>query len=141
MELTKKQNKAFEILARGIKRKYPFIKGIVVNENDKPDLVLFVKIIIDYDKFFEYTGEDPKKSVFWDRESLKSFYDRYAFSTLLPLVDNENYGAKFTEKMSDDLDMIYKALPEDYQVKFKPEWSDKFYTVKIVSIELKIYVE
>ena len=141
MELTKKQNKAFEILARGIKRKYPFIKGIVVDENDKPDLVLFVKLIIDYDKFFEYAKEEPKESKLWDRESLKSFYNRFNFATVLPLIDNENYGIKFTEKISNDLDIIYKALPEDYQIKFKPEWSNNFYTVKIVSIELKIYVE
>lgn len=141
MELTKKQNKAFEMLARGIKRKYPFIKGIMVNEDDKFDLVLFVKIIIDYDKFFEYAGDEHKRNQLWDRESLKSFYDRYGFSTLLSLIDDEKYGMKFTEKMSNDLNDIYKALPEDYQIKFKPGWSENFYTVKIVSIELKIYVE
>lgn len=142
MELTKKQNKAFEILARGIKRKYPFIKGLILDEEGEADLVIFVKVIVDYDKFFEYADEKPKKEEYWDRETLKDFYDRYRFSTLIPLIDNrEKYGYKFTEKIADDLNNIYKGLPDDYKINFKPKWSDNFYTVKISTVEFKIELE
>jgi hypothetical protein len=141
MELTKNQDKGFQILARGIKRKFPFIKGFqFFNDDDskEPDILTFLEVIIDAKKFFEVTNAEPEQYVKYNINNLEKYFGQWKPSTLSFIVSdefNDKYTRDYNEMLESELGKIYDGLPDNYKVFVESKWGDGVYptTPRIMS--------
>jgi hypothetical protein len=133
MELTKNQDKGFQILARGIKRKFPFIKGFqFFNDDDsnEPTILTFLEIIIDAKKFFEVNNVEPEQYVKYNIDNLEVYFGQWKPSTLSFIVSdefNDKFNRDYNEKLESELGKIYDGLPDNYKVFVKSSWDDGVY--------------
>ncbi len=145
---TKSQDKGFDIVARAIKRKYPFIKGLIFDEKPKMDVILFVGLIVDYDKFFEVTGEDEDPFIKErSRKSAVSYFKSFGkISTFMTMIDpkssnKDKYSWDFMDEITKEMNKIYNGLPKNYQIYFKPIWSEKEILVNLHAMGITVDVD
>jgi len=144
----KNQDKGFEIVARAIKRKYPFIKGLIFDEKPKMDVILFVGLLVDYDKFFEVTGEDedPFLKERSSRFKVSYFKSFGKLSTFTSMMDPKNrnkdkYSWDFMDEITKEMNKIYNGLPKNYQIYFKPVWSEKEILVSLHAMGITVDID
>jgi hypothetical protein len=145
---TKSQDKGFDIVARAIKRKYPFIKGITFDEKPKMDVILFVGLIVDYYKFFEVTGEDEDTFLKERGDKFKITYFKSfgRLSTFTSMIDpksrgKDKYSWNFMEGITKEMNKIYNGLPKNYQLYFKPVWAEKEILVSLHAMNITIVID
>jgi len=119
----KKKGRDIQMLERIIKKKYPFITGLEVNEIK--DSFIFLNVHFDLNMFYELTKTSPPQryieNEWWDLlEEKGSYFMRY--------VDKEenNKVNKISSNIERDLSQIYKVLPKNVIHTKYESWDDDY---------------
>lgn len=119
----KKKGRDIQMLERIIKKKYPFITGLEVNEIK--DSFIFLNVHFDLNMFYELTKTSPPQryieNEWWDLlEEKGSYFMRY--------VDKEenNKVNKISSNIEKELGQIYKVLPKNVIHTKYESWDDDY---------------
>jgi hypothetical protein len=121
-ELTPNQRRGIDLLVKSLKKKYNFITGWNVEDDDmKYDNTLFIGLTIDSEKTSDYYG-------FRIRPTIKRFLDEkddywYGRSISNPTVyldlpDNNDDGYQSKVRMNELVNTLYQQLPEKLQRRY-----------------------
>ena len=119
----KKKGRDIQMLEKLMKKKYPFITDIEVNQID--DSFIYLNIHFDLNMFYTITKTSPTKRYFenewWDMLKEKgSYFMRYVDSEE---KDNVN---KISTNIEKDLNLIYKVLPKNVIHTKYESWTDDY---------------
>jgi hypothetical protein len=119
----KKKGRDIQMLERLIKKKYPFITGLEVNEIKES--FIFLNVHFDLNMFYDITKTSPPQryieNEWWDLLKEKgSYFMRY--------VDKEenNKVNKISSNIEKELGQIYKVLPKNVIHTKYEDWSDDY---------------
>ena len=121
-ELTPNQRRGIDLLVKSLKKKYNFITGWNVEDDDlRYDNTLFIGLTIDSEKTSDYYG-------FRIRPTIKRFLDEkddywYGRSVSNPTVyldlpDNNDDGYQSKVRMNELVNTLYQQLPEKLQRRY-----------------------
>ncbi len=119
----KKKDKGFQMLERLMKKKYPFITGLEVNEI--ADSIIGINVHFDLNMFYDITKTSPPQryveNEWWDMlEEKGSYFMRYVEKEE---KDNVN---KVSHSIEKDLNQIYKVLPKNVIHTKYESWDDDY---------------
>ena len=119
----KKKDKGFQMLERLMKKKYPFITGLEVNEI--ADSIIGINVHFDLNMFYDITKTSPPQryveNEWWDMlEEKGSYFMRYVEKEE---KDNVN---KVSSNIERDLSQIYKVLPKNVIHTKYESWDDDY---------------
>ena len=136
MELNDKQLKGLELVGKAIKKKYPSIKDIRLDNGyntQEYKNVLFLSIYLD----FKELGDKYKLEV-------EPYHERIISNTLGPWYYSDsmtteeisNFFYDWRKELGDTLNLYYKQLPDELVKKQKPfDWSDSEYHIDLVPFD------
>lgn len=121
---TEKQKKGIDLAVRGIKKKYPFIKGWEFTYDfDKYTMSVYIDLLIDWFEMADFY--DKKIKDYWKRTYKENGPTGLKTSSLSALMDTEGEpmfdGPTFNEmyeankKINSDLNSMYQYLPNDFK--------------------------
>lgn len=148
-ELTEDQKRGFIFLEKGIKKVFPFIRGLDFSNIDILDYNIYVNIEVDFIKFLKF--ENVPMSDHHSKYGLKNakdFFKDYTIAYLFPLVDRkyiDDYTNDYNKKINENLTNIYKSLPSRFTIKNEhhdPYNYETRYYVKSVHVnEYTVYID
>ena len=119
----KKKGRDIQMLEKIIKKKYPFITGLEVNEIKES--FIFLNVHFDLNMFYDLTKTSPPQryieNEWWDLlEEKGSYFMRY--------VDKEenNKVNKISRNIEKELGQIYKVLPKNVIHTKYESWDDEY---------------
>jgi hypothetical protein len=117
----KKKGRDIQMLERLMKKKYPFITGLEVNEIEES--FIYLNIHFDLNMFYDLTKTSPPQKYieneWWDMlEEKAPYFMRYVESEE---KDNVN---KISRNIEKDLNQIYKVLPKNVIHTKYESWDD-----------------
>ena len=119
----KKKDRGIQMLERLIKKRYPFITGLEVNEIKES--FIFLNVHFDLNKFYEITKTSPPQryieNEWWDMlEEKGSYFMRYVEEEEKDKVN------KISHNIEKELNQIYKVLPKNVVHTKYEDWSDDY---------------
>lgn len=148
-ELTEDQKRGFIFLEKGIKKVFPFIRGLDFNNIDILNYNIYVNIEVDFIKFLKFENVPMQQHhINYGLKNAKNFFKDYTIAYLFPLVDRpyiDNYTNDYNEKINENLTNIYKSLPSRFTIKnehYNPFDDETKYFVKPVRVnEYTVYID
>ncbi len=140
MEITEKQEKGIELLTKGLRRKFPFILGVEINEIN--EYHIWVVIIVEFTKFLKFYNVPPSRfHLKFGLETSKQYFKDYRNpGFLLGLVDDEykdEFGYEYNNKMENFLSGLYNSLPEEYTL----QYNGRANLIKIWGYQIEVDVD
>ena len=130
MGLNKKQEKGIDLVIKSVSKKFPFIKGWVLNELTDDASIIFIDLYIDIEEYLKNFDLYPSKFIqeYSDKKGISSGLLWY-WGSEEPNGDyvgtddeaNAKYsetGKRINEHIREILKDRYEQLPEEYQVRF-----------------------
>jgi hypothetical protein len=119
----KKKGKDIQMLEKLMKKKYPFITGLEVNEIKES--FIFLNVHFDLNMFYDLTKTSPPQryieNEWWDLlEEKGSYFMRYVESEEKDKVN------KIGHNIDKDLNQIYKVLPKNVIHTKYEDWTDDY---------------
>lgn len=118
MEFTKKEERGFELVVKAMRKKFPFITFIEIEEIGKYHI--WVSIGVEMLSFLKYYNLPP--SDFHLRrgvEDTRDYYKDYSGSGyVFGMIDDEyqdEFSNDYNKKMENLMNGLYNALPEEYK--------------------------
>ena len=117
----KKKGRDIQMLEKIMKKKYPFITGLEVNEIKES--FIFLNVHFDLNMFYDITKTSPPQryieNEWWDMlEEKGSYFMRYVES------EEKDKVIKISSKIEKDLNQIYKVLPKNVIHTKYEDWTD-----------------
>ena len=119
----KKKGRDIQMLEKIMKKKYPFITGLEVNEIKES--FIFLNVHFDLNMFYDLTKTSPPQryieNEWWDMlEEKGSYFMRYVESEEKDKVN------KISHNIEKDLNHIYKVLPKNVIHTKYESWDDEY---------------
>ena len=119
----KKKGRDIQMLEKIMKKKYPFITGLEVNEIKES--FIFLNVHFDLNMFYDLTKTSPPQryieNEWWDMlEEKGSYFMRYVESEEKDKVN------KISHNIEKDLNQIYKVLPKNVIHTKYESWDDEY---------------
>ena len=120
----KKKGRDIQMLEKLMKKKYPFITGLEVNEIKES--FIFLNVHFDLNMFYDLTKTSPPQryieNEWWDLlEEKGSYFMRYVESEEKDKVN------KIGSNIERDLNQIYKVLPKNLIHTKYEDWTDDYF--------------
>jgi hypothetical protein len=121
MEITEKQEKGIELLTKSLRRKFPYIIGVEINEIN--EYHIWVVIIVEFTRFIKFYNVPPSSfHVKFGLVNAKQYFKDYRNpGYLFGLVDDEykdEFGNEYNNKMENFLSGLYNSLPKEYTLQY-----------------------
>jgi hypothetical protein len=127
VELTKEQEKGFEILTRTLIRKFPYIKSLELINGSAYHI--WIQFEVEFFSFLNFYNAPPND--FYTKYGAKGIYEYFKSSTpshyTFTMVGGdsvEEFGNEFNKNFIKIINILYGSLPEQY-IKFKEDWYEK----------------
>lgn len=119
----KKKGRDIQMLEKIMKKKYPFITGLEVNEIKES--FIFLNVHFDLNMFYDLTKTSPPQryieNEWWDMlEEKGSYFMRYVEK------EENNKVNKISRNIEKELGQIYKVLPKNVIHTKYEDWSDDY---------------
>jgi len=122
MELTKEQDKGFELITKALRKKFPYIKWVKVNKITR--YTVYVDLGIEFFDFIEFYNLEMDEM--FSRRGLSFILQYFKLSptSYYPFVmlgdnDRKNFGIEFNAKMMEVMNILYSSLPYEYRINTK----------------------
>jgi len=119
MEMTEKQKRGIELLNKGLKRKFPFIVDLKIDNVGKYHL--WSIITVEFTRFLKFYNV-PTSDFHIDRglELTKDYFESFGKAHYLFILVDDGYFDKFRQNYNDKLEYfingLYGALPDEYKI-------------------------
>ena len=136
MELNDKQLKGIELVGKAIKKKYPFINDIKIDEaHNTSDYknVLFLSIYLD----FKELGDKYKLKVEPYHEKIRSnSLAPWYYSNTMTTEEISDFFYDWRKELQDTFNRFYRQLPDELVKKQKPfDWSEREYHIDLIPFD------
>lgn len=131
MELNKKQEKGIDLVVKSVSKKFPFIKGWVLNEvRDNGRVIVFIDLYIDIEEYLKNFDLYPSSFIqrYSDKKGISSgalWYwgseepnGEYVGSSDEAYEKYRETSKRINDHIREILKDRYEQLPEEYQVRF-----------------------
>jgi hypothetical protein len=126
-DMTPKQQMGWKVLISIVRKKYPFVKDMVIREPlDVYGSFLTPNIIIDLEDFYKYYGVTPPKNY----EQAPYLYEllNQQHSYLMSYVDDQyekQFGYEYNNQFEEYMHDAYRSLPKDMKYLQYEKWGGK----------------
>ena len=116
--LTEKQQRGFELVVRAIRKKFPYITFVKIDEISSYHI--WIKLGVEMLSFLKYHNVPPPKfhlerGVENARRYFKTFPESGFLFSIVDESYSDEYSIEYNEKMENLFNGLYNSLPEDYQ--------------------------
>jgi hypothetical protein len=131
MELNKKQEKGIDLVVKSVSKKFPFIKGWVLNEvKEDGYMIIFIDLYVDLEEYLKNFDLYPSSFIqrYSDKSDIKGVslwhWGSEEPDGVYVGAGNEEYvkygetSKRINEHIREILKDRYEQLPEEYQLRF-----------------------
>lgn len=125
-ELTKRQEKGIDLVVKSLRKRFPFIKGWELSEdNERFQVTFFIELLIDFFEMAEFYGKEIRPA--WARryrmDGPKDIYSS-SLAAMIDIDDGEPMfdGPTFNEMYENNSEIkkylanVYGMLPDEFKI-------------------------